>query len=337
MQGVDEEPEHVVTVVLRSAQKLELVCPSAGVAATWLQGIKSAISSSRGGVVPSALAAQAAAVTGAYPAAQAGAYPAAAERGARSGSGLPPRVPVAAVGGRSAPDRGQGTGTAGSNASSAPAVVPVPVVTAAASAAVTEGSSNSERPKASGVGVDAAAARPAAARQEDECGHDGDGDAGEVVAPPTKGSFLDFSIDEATEPEPRPGAEGNDNATCLNDSVVIETPAILQASDFGFGDDASDSSSEASDAILPTVGGVASNTIAPAAGDGDVVSASAEAERESSATVVAPPPASAATGAAEDKHVGLSMQQRLAALEFSDDEDDDDDPLGLKTKTADAE
>merc|ERR1712087_97242 len=31
----------------------------------------------------------------------------------------------------------------------------------------------------------------------------------------------------------------------------------------------------------------------------------------------------------EDRNAGLSMQERLANLEFSDDDDDDDDPLGL--------
>mmetsp|Transcript_18427 Transcript_18427/g.39408 ORF Transcript_18427/g.39408 Transcript_18427/m.39408 type:complete len:169 (-) Transcript_18427:116-622(-) len=35
----------------------------------------------------------------------------------------------------------------------------------------------------------------------------------------------------------------------------------------------------------------------------------------------------------QDKNAGLTLQERLANLEFSDDEDDDDDdPLGLKNK-----
>lgn len=45
-----------------------------------------------------------------------------------------------------------------------------------------------------------------------------------------------------------------------------------------------------------------------------------------------PPASSHANGAANDRHVGMSLQERMAALQFSDDEDeefDEDDPLGL--------
>lgn len=142
-----------------------------------------------------------------------------------------------------------------------------------------------------------------------------DDQEGEVLPPPTKGTFLDLTIEAA--PDSPKAADGRANsqgdAAIVEDGATIVTsagPDALQASDFGFGeDDDSDSSSAQS-----TPRGVVSQK---------------EIEKDTGANA---PAAGGSTGGYGDKHQGLTMQERLANLQFSDDEDedDDDDPLGLK-------
>ncbi|CAJ1368699.1 unnamed protein product [Effrenium voratum] len=85
-------------------------------------------------------------------------------------------------------------------------------------------------------------------------------------------------------------------------ATVVETGAVaLQAADFGFAEEE----------------------------DSDAKSSSSE-EEEVGVGAAEPVPATRATGGYGDRHEGMSMQERLASLEFSDDEEDDDDPLGLK-------
>jgi hypothetical protein len=280
LQGVDEEPEHMVIIVLRSAKRLELVCPTAGIATRWYQAVRTAIANARSTAARGPAA---------------GGYPALAPAAVPKASALPPRLPPSANG-------AAGPSANGYAAAAAPVVaVAAPPLAAAAKEKGKEGD----------------------AEEDDDA-------AGPVIAPPSKGNFLDFSsMDEAKADEVQPGSKNQDGDTAgQQDSVVIETPAILQASDFGFGDDdASETSSEASNVHLPAVGtapaGDATKAAAPstAAGPGAAAGASAPA----------------ADGVAEDKHVGLSMQQRLQAIEFSDDEEDDDDPLGANVKSADAD
>lgn len=137
----------------------------------------------------------------------------------------------------------------------------------------------------------------------------------EPPARPARGTFLDFEVEQVADP----GLPAEQEQLRLDEATVVEVAGSvnLQASDFGF-----------------------------AADDGDVQeSESGEVSRESSArlTAAAKGPLEqaeevAASGSHEapsrgaygDRHAGLSMQERLANLEFSDDEEDDDDPLGLK-------
>jgi len=125
---------------------------------------------------------------------------------------------------------------------------------------------------------------------------DGESDRdGDASPPPLKGTFLDLTVEESA-PAPVREAGPAEGAT------VVETGAVaLQAADFGFAEEE----------------------------DSDAKSSSSE-EEEVGVGAAEPVPATRATGGYGDRHEGMSMQERLASLEFSDDEEDDDDPLGLK-------
>jgi len=166
-----------------------------------------------------------------------------------------------------------------------------------------------------------------------------DGAGAASAPPPAKKNFLDFGAIEE-EKHDDAGDGGAQEATVVSETGLC----TLQASDFGFAADEDGSSAASSSApsspraAVPTLGGGAeadgaaskdgtrgasSSAKAPspdAAGSGDSSPASAEPKGE-------------AAGGYQDRHKGLTLQERLANLEFSDDEDDDDDdPLGLKSR-----
>lgn len=145
-----------------------------------------------------------------------------------------------------------------------------------------------------------------------ENGDEGDDQDGDVPPPPIKGTFLDLTIEEtpAESHAADSRTQSQVDAAVVEDggTIVTSTGAeALQASDFGFGDDQdSDSSS------------------APSSPRGE----KQEAAKDTGAKV---PATASSSGGYGDKDQGLTMQERLANLQFSDDEDeDDDDPLGLK-------
>lgn len=172
--------------------------------------------------------------------------------------------------------------------------------------------------------------------------------------PPARGTFLDFSVDP--EPSGTAATESSNTGTrgvlCYakdeleqQDVTVISAAPItsLQAADFGFGGDDEDSDSEASSAggghgggnagcVGAEAGAVALVDSSPdaALGDRNAGSGAFAAAHSSSAVGVASPAPAAGRSSYEDRNAGLTMQERLANLEFSDDEDDDD-PLGLGT------
>jgi len=170
----------------------------------------------------------------------------------------------------------------------------------------------------------------------------GSEDADFPPTPPTRGTFMDFNMDPDPE-EPTaaaaapvgpaaavsaphlrtaPQAAVDDGAT----PVVSAGVFALQAADFGFGDgEDGDNSSCSSRSSSP-------REIAEIGAAADGADGEPRVERP-------PPPAGADAAQGEpsgrggsygDKDQGLTMQERLANLEFSDDEGDDDDPLGLK-------
>jgi len=152
-----------------------------------------------------------------------------------------------------------------------------------------------------------------------------------VAPPPTKKNFLDFGAIEEEKP--------ND----VKDSLVQEATAVsetglctLQAADFGFAvdDDASSAASSSAPSspasAVPTLGkfgGAASEANAketPSSARVDKTIAAGSAD-SSSASAAAETKIDSASGY-QDRHKDLSLQERLANLEFSDD------PLGLKAR-----
>jgi len=173
------------------------------------------------------------------------------------------------------------------------------------------------------------------------------------VAPPKPATtgFLDFvSIQEDVAGEAKAEEAG---AEPVQEATVVEETS-LKAADFGFGADDGSSAASSSAPSSPRGDGGAR-----AGSKGSKGSASVPASSPAAAGVSAqvenlgsdaaspshsPSPATKSEGGRgggatelgasyKDKHEGLTMQQRLANLEFSDDEDEDeDDPLGLKKK-----
>mmetsp|Transcript_67594 Transcript_67594/g.197833 ORF Transcript_67594/g.197833 Transcript_67594/m.197833 type:complete len:347 (+) Transcript_67594:65-1105(+) len=141
-----------------------------------------------------------------------------------------------------------------------------------------------------------------------------DGEEEAAAAPPhAKGTFLDLS----TEPEALPSG-GNQPQGRVED-VMNLSPGKLEASAFGFeGEESAGSSAASSPPGTPR----------SAEGPGPLDLAGAGA--------ASAPGSRPATGRRSyaDAQAGLTMQERLASLEFSDAEDDDDDPLGLKGKAS---
>jgi len=161
-----------------------------------------------------------------------------------------------------------------------------------------------------------AAARPEAAAAELPAGSE----AGQDGRPhPVCGTFLDFNTepDEAGGPAaPAPGG-GDAGASAITTVGAAANCTPFKVSDFGLtaeDDVDSDDSSSAGEAP-PNDAGTGSAVACPSRGT------SKENAPDTSR-------------AYHDRHEGLSVQQRLANLEFSDDEEDDDDPLGLKAKNA---
>lgn len=119
--------------------------------------------------------------------------------------------------------------------------------------------------------------------------------------PPAKKNFLDFG----------PIGEEDEAAGGVEKEAVVEATGLvtLQAADFGFGADDDRSSS-----------------VASSAPSSPRPSTAAKPEAAKGASPAA------GGGGYQDRQKGMTLQERLANLDFSDDEDaDDDDPLGLKT------
>jgi len=153
----------------------------------------------------------------------------------------------------------------------------------------------------------------------------------DTAPPPQRGTFLDLTTEpiapeEAVTAPSHTAVVGQHGVEAVQD-LVGETGGLLQQSDFGFeaGEDTESSGSAVStprEGAANTFDGLASPTAKP---DGLKLSSPDKADA---------PLASVGNGRFGDRDRGLSMQERLDNLEFSDDEDyDDDDPLGLKTKS----
>mmetsp|Transcript_112847 Transcript_112847/g.183886 ORF Transcript_112847/g.183886 Transcript_112847/m.183886 type:complete len:121 (+) Transcript_112847:1-363(+) len=114
----------------------------------------------------------------------------------------------------------------------------------------------------------------------------------------------------------------------------------MQASDFGFGVD-EDTESSGSAVSTPRVGdrsafaGPGGLSSLPELDDGSPAVGKTPAGKDSDGAspsrLMGSPGAEGGARSYGDRHEGLSMQERLANLEFSDCESDDDDPLGLGT------
>jgi len=140
--------------------------------------------------------------------------------------------------------------------------------------------------------------------------------AAETAPAPAKKSFLSFDTIEEVRPPAEEVAAKSAAATEVEASGII----TMQPNDFGFDED-DDKSSDASSASTPR-----------AAQAAEAVSIVQEAS-PAAVTGASPAPGSAPPSSYKDHQSGMTMQERLANLEFSDDEDyDDDDPLGLKQK-----
>jgi hypothetical protein len=148
----------------------------------------------------------------------------------------------------------------------------------------------------------------------------------EPAPPPQRGTFLDLTTEPiereaVTKPSPTGNAGPKDPEAVQE--VVVETGGLLQQSDFGF-EAGEDTESSGSAVSTPRQG--AANTF-----DG-LASPTAKPDGYKSSHTPEVPILAVASGRFEDRDRGLSMQERLQNLEFSDDEDyDDDDPLGLKS------
>lgn len=146
----------------------------------------------------------------------------------------------------------------------------------------------------------------------------------EAAAPPVRGTFLDLSLEpagpEATSASGSAPAVGAAGYVQDAQEAVVETGGMLQSSDFGFDAD-EDTASSNSAVSTPREG--ATDTFAGLGSPGGL------AESPPAAAVAAKGDAGA-DRTYGDRHEGMSMQERLKNLEFSDDEDyDEDDPLGL--------
>jgi hypothetical protein len=153
----------------------------------------------------------------------------------------------------------------------------------------------------------------------------------EDTAPPPEapGTFLDLSLEPAV-PEATPGEATGAKAGYADAApadvvkeAVVETGGLLQRDDFGFeaGEETDSSASAIStprEGAADTFAGLGTPGARPAGLDAPALG------------IGASPPSGTRFG---DRDHGLSMQERLANLDFSDDEEyDDDDPLGLKKK-----
>eukprot|EP00930_Biecheleria_cincta_P082561 TRINITY_DN72275_c0_g1_i1.p1 TRINITY_DN72275_c0_g1~~TRINITY_DN72275_c0_g1_i1.p1 ORF type:complete len:389 (+),score=87.41 TRINITY_DN72275_c0_g1_i1:37-1203(+) len=279
------EESHTIKVMTRPAKTTELVCSSSAEAMAWFEALKAAIAIGNG------QAQQAAPSSEKRQLSESG-----VDRkevaGAATASTKAPAAAGASAGGYPA-----GPSASSSSPSQASGGYPsgVPAMPTAAAAA--------PLPR---LAENAPLVQNVAEADDDQ--------EGDVLPPPTKGTFLDLTIEET----PAETQTADSRTQSQVDAAVVEEaadivtsagPGALQASDFGFGEDQDSDSSSAQSSPR----GAASRQ---------------EAGKDTGAKV---PAAGALTGEYGDKHEGLTMQERLAKLQFSDDEDeDDDDPLGLK-------
>lgn len=201
-------------------------------------------------------------------------------------------------------------------------------------AAIAEGAQSQEDTDDAGTAAgDAAEAGPTADPATSAGGARGFGDdlseesPGSSPPKPARGTFLDLRTEAEDKPSATSGSAANGTATAGESTAVVAAgSAAMQARDFGFGADDTEDSDSAAGSDTEPAGGRQSGR---GREDGHV-------EMPISASAV--PAAAARTSGTSygDKHEGLSMQERLANMQFSDDEDDgdDDDPLGLKAQKA---
>lgn len=304
-RSMEELEEHRVTLLTRPARAMELLCSSADEATQWFEAINAAIATNGNGApVQTAVLAP--------PATNKAGYPSVVDQPRISAEGYPtaggglPLAPVAAT-------TAFGVASAATAADTSQSI---------ASREVAEGPTDATSPTSQ--------------------------DAADAAPPPARGTFLDFNTELEKEEVPVSVAAESSSAQAAEgveeiqqqDVTILSTPSrpSLSAADFGL--DADDSDSDASDIKVP-VGGGRGRGKAETSGSASVAAVSTAPEPVSPTNQddASPAPSPVAGGprtSYEDKNAGLTMQERLANLEFSDDEDDDDDPLGLgKTKAAD--
>lgn len=170
---------------------------------------------------------------------------------------------------------------------------------------------------------------------EDDEGASSDAATPTAAPPPmAKGTFLDLSV----EPAATPGAAAAGGLVAIGEetaAVVEATPSGLQAADFGLEEESSDTDSDASDQGAAAAVGVPSLSGLTGGNDGPITDAST-----APGTLTGNPagsrssdPQTTASSKYEDRQKGMTMEERLANLEFSDCEDEDDDPLGIGSKS----
>eukprot|EP00929_Paragymnodinium_shiwhaense_P000148 TRINITY_DN100390_c0_g1_i1.p1 TRINITY_DN100390_c0_g1~~TRINITY_DN100390_c0_g1_i1.p1 ORF type:complete len:406 (-),score=126.81 TRINITY_DN100390_c0_g1_i1:276-1493(-) len=288
-----EKEQHLVTLLVRPSKLMELQCGSEQEAVEWMEALRSAVMLGSG-----ASAGGASGSTAAMP-------------GSPSSGGSSPQASgdVGGFGGYGAHGAAAATAGSGGYGGAAPA------------AAVAGGAG------AATVGAEGARARESTAGEGEKAGKADDDSPADVPPPAAASSFLDLTIEEAPQ-------EAAEEKVEEGDEIVVAPANInMSAADFGLDDMDSDSDNDSASASSE---GLAALPIPPAAAGNAAADKKAEAQddacSESSSPEVTAKKAGE-TSAAVDKNHGLSMQERLANLEFSDDEDeDDDDPLGLKQK-----
>lgn len=300
-KGEPEQDQHCITLLTRPAKQMELVCASAAEAEQWYKAFKEAIA------------------CGSHPSDGEGAF--AHQQGEDSDNGsVSPKGRGAAV--------RLGRGQESAAPSTAAAGYPPARGTGRGAGAGVGGNLALPRappPAGAGVGVDAGGG--------DDSPSSGEGRAAAAGPPTARKNFLDFA---AIEEAPAAGkGKGKHEATEVSTTGLV----LMQATDFGFGAGEDQSSASSSAPPSPTAQAAGEHAALPrgkAIGHGGRAAAGAAAAgspaQSRGASGASPTsPGSGARTAYKDRHEGLTLQERLANLEFSEDEDDDeDDPLGLK-------
>lgn len=141
----------------------------------------------------------------------------------------------------------------------------------------------------------------------------------EVVDRPVKGNLFDLSTDADSRAALPNGQDNRGKAAGQDEGTVVEmsTPSRLEATAFGFEADAEAGGSSADSSPVGTPRGGVSR----GCGNEGAVATPESLPKEAHSRYA-------------DRNEGLSMQERLANLQFSDDEDDDGDILGASKQKA---